>query len=451
MNGGIAALVETFARRRGAELAPDWRGGADTEGLRGGEADDLAELCRRIAWKPPVAVDGRPRAHRFPLLTFAPGDGWAIAEQWESLETIRVATVAATSVRHVGDDTCFADLYLPRVETGASSTSAFAVIWRAIARRRSVLVSATVATVLVNLIALATSLYSMQVYDRVIPRSGFATLWVLTVGVMFALLMDFALRLTRALMIEREAAAIDAEVSEFFFARAQAIRLDARPPGIGTVAAQLRGWEQVRGLLSSGFIFLLADLPFALFFLLVIGALGGVIALVPLLAFPLSLLLGVVVTRLIRSDTARSQASGNRKNGLLVESFDAAETIKANRAGWHMLARWNRLTDELQLHEDGVKRWSAVAATVFATLQQATYVLLVAWGAVRVSEGAMTMGALIACTILSGRVTGPLVAQLPGFLVQWGYARSSLNALDRMMSAAARPGAWRREPASRSG
>ena len=314
------------------------------------------------------------------------------------------------------------------------SPSALSIFRRSLFRRKEVFISAVIATVVVNVIALATSLYSMQVYDRVIPRSGFATLWVLTVGILFALVLDFGLRTTRALMIEREAAKIDAEVSEYFFARAQAIRLDARPPGVGTMAGQLRGWEQVRSLLSSGFIFLLTDLPFAIFFIVVISWLGGVIALVPLAFLPIALLFGLIFARLIRADTAKAQLSGNRKNGLLVESLDSAETVKANGGSGFMLERWIRQLDEIQLHEDPVKRWSSIATSVFSLLQQVAYVLLVAWGAVRVAQGELTMGALIACTILAGRINGPLVAQLPGFLVQWGYARSSLKSLDDMLA-----------------
>jgi ATP-binding cassette subfamily C protein LapB len=315
-----------------------------------------------------------------------------------------------------------------------ATPTALAIFRRSLFRRKEVFVSTVVATVVVNLIALATSLYSMQVYDRVIPRSGFATLWVLTVGILFALLLDFGLRTTRALMIEREAARIDAEVSEYFFARAQSIRLDARPPGVGTMAGQLRGWEQVRSLLSSGFIFLLTDLPFAIFFIVVISWLGGVIALVPLAFLPVALLFGLVFARLIRADTAKAQLSGNRKNGLLVESLDAAETVKANGGSRFMLERWIRQLGDIQLHEDPVKRWSSIATSLFSLLQQVAYVLLVAWGAVRVAQGELTMGALIACTILAGRINGPLVAQLPGFLVQWGYARSSLKSLDDMLA-----------------
>lgn len=140
-------------------------------------------------------------------------------------------------------------------------------------------------------------------------------------------------------MIEREAAEIDFEVSEFFFAHSQALRMDARPPGVGTLAAQLRGLEQVRSIMSSGSLFLIADLPFAAFFIAFIMWIGGPVAFVPLLSLPIALLLALLLARLIRRGTDRAQVSGNRKNGLLVESLDAAETIKAARGDWALLGR----------------------------------------------------------------------------------------------------------------
>jgi ATP-binding cassette subfamily C protein LapB len=273
----------------------------------------------------------------------------------------------------------------------------------------------------------------MQIYDRVIPRAGYSTLWVLTIGVLVALMIDFALRTTRALMIERESARIDHDVSEYFFARAQAVRLEARTGGVGTMAAQLRGLEQVRALMSSGSLFLLADLPFALFFVLVIFGLGGALALVPLVSLPIALGIAWALARMIRKDTNRAQISGNLKNGLLVESIDAAETIKANRGGWQLLARWNRLIEEIHASEDPVKRWTSTAGSVFSTLQQIAYVALIAFGAILVTHGKMTMGALIACAIIAGRVNGPLVTQLPSLIVQWGYARASLRMLDNIL------------------
>ena len=201
------------------------------------------------------------------------------------------------------------------------------------------LLTATLATVVANILTLATSLYSMQLFDRVIPLGSFSTLWVLTIGVLVALVLDLVIRTTRALLVEREAAEIDAEVSEFFFARTQAVRLDARPPGIGTMAAQLKGLEQVRGIMSSTSLFVLADLPFALLFIIVVYWLGGVVALIPIISLPLALGVAFLIARSLRVGTERAQVSGNRKNGMLVEALDAVETIKANGGSWFMLAR----------------------------------------------------------------------------------------------------------------
>ena len=434
MTESIVSVVQIFAHRAGAELPPDWSRSPDLEGLNRNNSASLEQFCARLNLAAPHKIEGRPGPHQLPLLTFHPLLGWAVAEQWESLESIRAVTPEGAEHRTVDADTSFYELELPRMRHREDAPSAISVFTRALRRRKKVFVSAVVATVLVNMLTLATSLYSMQIYDRVIPTSGFATLWVLTVGVIFSLMVEFILRTTRALMIEREAAKIDAEVSEFFFARAQAIRLDARPPSVGTMAAQIRGWEQIRSLLSSASIFLIADLPFALLFILVIASIGGPIAYVPLVALPIALGLALLISKLIRKDTAKAQISGNRKNGLLVEGLDAAETVKANRGEWHMLGRWNSLMEEVQLHEDPVKRWSSLASSIFQTLQQISYVLLIAWGAVLVSGGELTAGALIACAIIAGRVNGPLVAQLPNFLVQWGYARSSLQALDSIMA-----------------
>lgn len=431
MSGPMFDLLELFARRSGAELPPHWKASGSGDALDGSGREDLRLAARRMGWSDPIRVNS-PRAHQFPLMAFLPDGGWAIAEQWEAPDVARVSRPGWTGTTTVTSQAFF-DLPLPRLIQEGGAPRALTVFIRALAKRKGVFASAILATVVVNLLALATSLYSMQVYDRVIPRGGLSTLWVLTVGVAFALLLDFMLRLTRSLMIEREAARIDGEISEYFFARAQAVRLDARPPGVGTMAAQLRGWEQVRALLSSGFVFLLADLPFALLFVGVIASLGGALGFVPLASLPLAIGLALIFARLIQTDTAKSLLSANRKNGVLVESFDAAETIKANRAGWHMLARWNALIDELHLHEDPVRRWSSIATSVFGALQQLAYIGMVAWGAVLVGQGQMTMGGLIACTILAGRVNGPLIGQLPGFLVQWSYARSSLQALDGIL------------------
>jgi ATP-binding cassette subfamily C protein LapB len=426
-------MIEALARRRGVRLAPDWAAGVPAD-LDFRDPAAIGGLTDALGWPSARRVRARPRANAFPLLIFTSGSGWALAEQWETKGTIRALALDGIEEVVWSRECLLYELNFPALAEKQNLSSARGIFWSAIMRRKHVLVEAAVATVVINILALATSLYSMQVYDRVIPRGGFATLWVLTVGIGFALLVDLVMRVTRALMVNREAMAIDAEVSEYFFDRMQAVRLDARPPGVGTMAAQLRGLEQVRQLFSSASIFVMADLPFALLFLVVMGAIGGVVAIVPLVVFALSSLLAVLFSRGIREYADRAQVSGNRKNGLLVEALDASETIKANRGGWHMLAAWNDLIDAVHRHDLQVQRWSAIASQTFMFLQQISYVGIVVWGAYRVNAGDMTMGGLIACTLISGRINGPLVASLPGFVVQWGYARSSLQALDRLLS-----------------
>jgi ATP-binding cassette, subfamily C, bacterial LapB len=307
------------------------------------------------------------------------------------------------------------------------------VFLAAISRRKSMIFDATIATVIINVIALFTSIYSMQVYDRVIPRQGYATLIVLTAGVCFAVTMDMLLRNVRARMIDREAGRIDYEVSEYFYSTMQAVRLDARPRSIGTMAAQLRGLDQIRALMSSTSLFIIADLPFVILFIVVIAALGGILAMVPLAAFTLSIVLALLMSWFIRADTNAAQSSAQKKNGLLVEAFDAAETIKANQGGAHMLSMWNRLVNEVQDHDLKVKRWSTFSSSGSIFIQQLSYVGVVCLGAFEVANGSLTMGGVIACSILSGRVNGPLVAALPNLIVQWGYSRSSLAALDAII------------------
>ncbi|MEY3672691.1 MAG: hypothetical protein RI904_2348 [Pseudomonadota bacterium] len=432
MTGPMIDLLAAFARRTNVSLGPDWACNV-TADLRVEDQGALQELCNCAGWEL-SRFKRKPRAHQFPKLIWHDELGWGIVESWANKSHLRVVTTKGLTEAEWTPGLTLWDVAFPAATRIVGAQRAIDIFWSAILRRKAMLLDATIATVVINFIALATSLYSMQVYDRVIPRAGFDTLLVLTGGMVFALIVDTLIRNTRAMMIDREAGAIDSEVSEYFYARMQAVRLDARPRSIGTMAAQLRGTDQVRSLLSSASLFILADLPFALLFAGVMAWIGGIVAIVPVLAFPLSLALAGLMARFIKADTAAAQVTGNRKNGQMVEALDAAETIKANLGGWHMLAKWNRLVDEVHSHDLKVKRWSTFSGSGFSLIQQLAYVGVVCLGAFEVAKGNMTMGGVIACSILSGRVNGPLVAALPNLVIQWGYARSSLAALDGILT-----------------
>jgi len=426
----ICSAIDFLALAQGKSLPPGWADEIDEAELAGDVAD-IARVCNKMGWAIPVLQQSRPRPDQLPLIVYDKNDGWAVVDQWENDHQFRLRN--GGGLKDFDEDLVFFDMNLPDPLQGGKVQTARSIFWQAIMRRKQVLVSAAIATIFANIIALATSLFSMQVFDRVIPLASYSTLFVLTLGTLVALSFDFVLRTVRSLMIEREAADIDFEVSEYFFARSQALRMDTRPPGVGTLAAQLRGLEQVRSTMSSGSLFLIADLPFALFFIGFIYWVGGPVAFVPIISLPIALLFAMILARLIRNGTDRAQVSGNRKNGLLVESLDAVETIKASRGGWFMLARWNRLVRDVHHYEDPVKRTSAVAQSVFSILQQVSYIAIIAVGAIQVGEGHITSGALLACSIIGGRVNGPLIAQLPNLIVQWGYAKSSLAALDSIL------------------
>ncbi len=427
----ILTAISDLARMRRIELRPGWSDGASA--LSRTDEDALDEYCQAIGWSPSTLYVETPRAHEFPLLVFHEDHGWAVAEQIEAGDRMKVVRGGLPgSWDHVEKARLY-DLVIPLPAGKQEFSSALDVFKTAVFRKKSVFVLAIIATFVVNIIALVTSLFSMQVYDRVVPRGAFSTLWVLMFGAIVALIFDYLLRVIRSNLLEDQAIRMDTEVSEFFFSRAASVRLDARPPSIGTTAAQLKSLEQVRSMLSAGVMFTLADLPFAALFILVIAMLGGVISLVLALAFPLAIGVAIIFAKLIREDTQRAQTSGNRKNGLLVESLDAAETVKANRGEWFLLSKWSALLDELHDAELPVKRLQAKAGSIFSTMQQITYILLIGWGSYEVYESRISMGALIACSILAGRVNGPLIGQLPNLLVQWSYTRSSLSMLDAIL------------------
>lgn len=405
-----------------------------------GKARKTASPIRlvRLVWKA-ARLDGRPSVLQVPRPHACPFVGWHAAQGWMIVtaqnadgswlaQDARGATVRLASLDGVE---CVS---LPARGTGAARVpKASRLVWRAIGQRKAIVLEALLATFLVNTLALAAAVYSMQVYDRVIPNQGFQTLWVLTIGVLTALFLEFLLKYVRSHTVEKTSTQIDAELSEWFFERALGIRLESRPPSVGTLAAQIKGFEMVRGVMSATSIFMLADVPFALFFIVIIGLIAPPMVIVPLLLLPISLISGLMFQRQIARNTKANQGQSNRKAGLLVESIDGAESLKANSAEWKLQARWNQLVAEAGESDYNIKQYSSLSQHLTVSLQQAGYVALVAFGAYLVTENQLTMGGLIACTIINGRALSP-IAQLPGLMVQWAHAGAAIDGLDKLIS-----------------
>ena len=433
MNNEIAALIDKAARLAGQRVS-------------GGRLGDLASLPAGLgaaalfaeAWRA-AGLAGDPARLRGPTPANLPLAGWRADLGWilvqgrgaDGLWRAERLDGSALPLERLDDVEC---LSLPRrPEASAPAPRAVTLVWQAMLARKSVFLEAVLATGLVNLLTLATSIYSMQVYDRVIPNQGFQTLWVLSVGVALAVGLEFLLKQARSHTVDQACNAIDQQLSEWFFNRMMGIRMEARPASVGTLASQVKGFEMVRGVLASTSLFVLADVPFSLFFILVIALVGGWVVAVPLIALPVALVAGLIFQRAIERHTRLNLAGNNRKAGLLVEAVDGAESLKANSAEWKLQARWNRLVAETAESDQRIRTYSALAQNLTVALQQLGYVALVAMGAYFVTINQLTMGGLLACTIISNRAMMPIV-QLPGVMVQWAHARAAIEGLDQIIA-----------------
>ncbi|WP_137680181.1 ATP-binding cassette domain-containing protein [Aurantiacibacter suaedae] len=298
---------------------------------------------------------------------------------------------------------------------------------------KSWIVFASLASTIASVLVLATSLYSMQVYDRVIGQGGVATLIVLTIGAMIAVLIELCLKLARSAIVDRALRRIDIDAARNIFQRMLATRLDQYPRSLGTFAAQVRGYEAVRAFIIARKLYLFTDAPFALFFLGVIFLIGGpAVAAVPLVAFIIALSVGLGFRRAIEAHSSREDMVGNQRHGLLVEAIQGAEFLKATGGSWQARQRWDYLSRCTAEEMTQIKHLNETASYASGVIQQISYIGLVATGAyLAVTSNSLTVGSIIACSIVSGRVLMPVNA-IPGLLVQWAHAKVALRNLDRL-------------------
>lgn len=312
-----------------------------------------------------------------------------------------------------------------------SNSPVFDLISTELFRYKAVLINAILGGVIINTVALTTSLYTMQVYDRVVPTGSTQTLLVLSLGVLVAIGIEFFTKTLRMRLYEKLVAQVDQRLSRSVFMRFLSVRLDQLPPSVGSLATQMRGYETIRSFLTTVTTHLVIDAPFSLFYGVVIFALAGKLALIPIIFFIVCVLIGLYYRNRVDALAGKANAAANFKTGLLVEAVEGAETIKSGQGGWRMLSKWMNTTDEARDYEQEMGRVSEHSQHLVASLQQCSYILLVAFGALLITEGEITMGALIACSILSGRILSP-VASIPRMLVQWAHTKAALKGLDAL-------------------
>lgn len=313
------------------------------------------------------------------------------------------------------------------------TSKVFRVVLDSVIQEKSRLKEIIVGGILINIAALATSLYSMQVYDRVVPTGAQQTLLALTLGVFIAITFELVVKFLRSYINERLGDNIDRHLAKTIYSRFLNVRLDQLPASVGSLAAQLKGYETIRNFLVTIPSQLLVDLPFIFVFTSVIALIAGPLALIPFSFAMISVLIGITFRRKVERLTREATESNNLKIGLLVETVEGAETIKAGQGGWRMLSNWLNTTDEARVHDLEMRKVSEHSQFWIASLHQVSYIAIIALGALKVSGGELSMGGLIACSILSGRVLTPS-SKIPNMLVQWGHVKAALQGLDKMWS-----------------
>ncbi len=288
------------------------------------------------------------------------------------------------------------------------------------------------ASILINAFAIASPLFIMNVYDRVVPNNAVETLWVLALGVGTVFAFEFIMRNMRTYFVDVAGKNADVIIASRLLEHLMSTRLDAKPPSTGAMANNLREFESLREFFTSGTLVALVDLPFIFLFVAVIWFIAGPVAVVPLSAIPLVILAGLILQFPLRAVIEKTQREASQKHALLVEAIDGLETIKATAAESRVQRAWERFVG-LTAESSGKARFLSGLATTFAqTTIQLSTVVVVVYGVHLISEGELTMGALVAATILTGRALAPLGA-LAGMLTRLQQSRVALKSLDELM------------------
>lgn len=415
---------------------------AGIEGLSMGKSpkQSLADLCRYLDKPKPKQLKKPDRIYA-PMLAYLPQNGWAIVTdclpdgrwiiqtQQGSLPVAEIDLHQVCAIVQLGHQI---NLGLGLFVKSDEPLGFFSHVRDTLMLYKRELIEACVASGFIGFLALATSLFSMQVYDRVIPTRSEYTLIILSVGVLFSIVIELVMKFARAHVMDFVTVGLDNRLSREIFDRLLKLRVDQVPNSVGSLAAQMRGYEQVRGFYTSATLFTLIDLPLALVFMAVIAVVAVPwVALVPLIFGVISIFIGLSIRKKIMVLAKEGAELSNLKTGLLVEAVEGIETIKSGSGGWKFLSRWIGVNAQTTVGDLKTRGTSESVGYLSASVQQLSYAGLVIVGSLMVMQGHMTMGALIASSILSGRILTPIMA-IPSLLVQYSQAQAALEGLERL-------------------
>jgi len=305
--------------------------------------------------------------------------------------------------------------------------------WGALADQWQVYRDVLGAALLINLMALAMPLFTMNVYDRVVPNRAIETLWVLALGVILLIGVDMMLRLLRGYFIDLASARIDMQLSARIMERVLGVRMESRPAAVGAFSSNLRSFESVRDFITSASVTAFIDLPFAFLFVFVIAIIAWQLIIPVLLAIIAVIIYAWILQHKMHELSETTYRAGALRNATLIESLTALETIKTQGAEGVMQSKWEKSVAFVSRVNNKMRFLSAAATNGAMEIQQLVNVVVVIAGVYLIGDGKLSMGGLIACTMLTSRALAPL-GQMVGLLMQYHNAKVSLSSLEEVMS-----------------
>lgn len=297
---------------------------------------------------------------------------------------------------------------------------------------RSVYVQVIFGSVLINVFALASSLYIMTIYDRVVPNNAIHSMWWLTAIIVVVIFFDLAMKILRGIFVDTASARVDKQVSTALFDRISRHDANLSRTATGSLAGTVRNFDILKDVIGSASFTVFADLPFIFLFLVVLYLIGGPVAAVPAVIVPLVILFAFLLQPIIRRMTELSQSQGKSKQAVMVEMISALETVKTTQGISMLRNRWLNSVLHQSKSSTKTKITSQLAAQFAQFGQQVSQIGIVVYGVFLIADGNLTMGQLIACVILSGRTMAPL-GQITGLLGKMNSAFAAYKSLDEIL------------------
>ncbi|HNW66802.1 MAG TPA: ABC transporter transmembrane domain-containing protein, partial [Aliarcobacter cryaerophilus] len=305
--------------------------------------------------------------------------------------------------------------------------------WSTLGVSKKIYIDCIIASILINLFVLATPLFTMNVYDRVIPNNAQETLLVFTIGIVVVFILDAILKFIRTYFLEMAGKKSDIIMSSIIFEKVLDMKLSEHPKSVGSFANNLKSFDSIRGFLTSSTLTVLIDFPFAILFLIVIGYLGGFLVIVPIFIIMLIIIYAKIIKDPLKKSIEATYEASAKKNGILIESLNNIETIKAQGMAGNVQYSWEESTGEIANKGLKSKLISASIPTVTGLLTGLNTVLIVVFGVYLIQDFQLTMGGLIATMILSGRAIAPM-GQIVSLITNYEDTKQSFKMLDDIIN-----------------